>query len=109
MHVDAFDVFPDHVARGIVERGEIEERRDVGMLNARREPGLAQKTLMRAGLARDIRAHQLDDSYRVEMQMEDFVDLPHPAHPEARQDLVFAVDGGLEVAAQKIGDRFAAM
>ena len=95
--IGPLDVLPHHVARAVVERGEVVERGDVRMIDARRQPRFAHETVVRAGVVRDAGAHQLDDADRVQMDVEDLVDLAHPADAEAREDLVLAVDRMLEV------------
>jgi hypothetical protein len=80
----------------------------LGVLDLRREPGLAQEAVVRAGVIRDRRAHQLDHPYRVQVDVEDLVDLPHPADAELREDLVLPVDRLFEVAAEEVRHRLAA-
>ena len=102
------DELPDHVAGAVVQGREVEQRGDVRVLDLRGEPRLAQEALVRPRLARNRRAHQLDDADRVEVDVEDLVDLPHPADAELRQDLVLAVERLLQIAAQKVRNRFTA-
>ena len=109
VQVAALDVLPDHVERAVVERGEVVQRGDVRMLDLRGQPRLAEEAVVRAGIGGDVRAHQLDHADGVQMDVEDLVDLPHPPHPEPRQNLVFPVDGRFEVTAQKISDRLTAV
>ena len=73
------------------------------MMDPRGQPRLAEETLVRVRLAGDVGAHQLDDADRVQMDVQDLVDLAHAADAEHGEDLVLAVERLLEVLAQKIG------
>src|SRR5262249_39064826 len=45
--VRSFDVLPDHVEGAVGQRGEIEQRRDVGVLDARGQARLAEEAVVR--------------------------------------------------------------
>src|SRR3954453_13026478 len=105
----SFDELPDHVVRAVGQSGEIVQCGDVRMLHARREPRLAQKTIVCIGAVRDLRTDHFDHARRAEVGVLDFVDLAHAAGAEAFDYLVFAVDRLVGVAALEVGDRLAAM
>src|SRR5207237_1227579 len=105
----AFDVLANHVARGVVERGEIVKRGNVRMTDSRCEARFAQKTIVRTLIAGDVRPHHLDDADGVQVNVQRLVHLAHSADAEPRQNLVLAVDGSLEIFAEKIGDSLAAV
>src|SRR3954451_131937 len=75
------------------------------MVDARGQPRLPNEAVVRSLLAGDAAAHQFDDANRVQMEVEDLVELPHPADAEARENLVLTIERMLEVFSQEIGDR----
>src|SRR5581483_9969232 len=79
------------------------------MLHPRRQLRLAQEAVMGVPALGDLGADDLDHPRRTQEDMLDLVDLAHPARPEALDDAVLAVDRLLEVAAEEVGDRLAAM
>ena len=109
VQVDPLDVLRDHVMRAVFERGEVEERGHVGVMDARGHAGLAEEALVRALVVGDAGAHQLDHAQGVEVDVQRLVDLAHAADAEARQDLVLPVERRVGVAPHEIGDRFTAV
>src|SRR5205814_3252218 len=105
----AVDELPDHVMRSIGKRREVVQRRDIRMLNFRRELRFAKEALVRVGILRDLRADDLDHADGLEEHVLDFVDLAHAAGAEALDDPVLAVDRLVGVTAKEVCYRLATM
>ena len=105
----ALDVLPDHVMRPVRQRGEVVQRGHVWILDLRRRTRLTQEPLMCIRAFGDLRTDHFDHARRAEECVHDFVDLAHAAGAKSLDDLVLAVDGLIGIAAQKLGDRLAAM
>src|SRR5437016_4563584 len=90
--IRSLDELPHHVAGTFIERREVVKRRDVRVLNLRRQSRFTQEALVRARFILDLRPHQLDDTDSVQMYVEDFEDLSHPADAEARENLILAIN-----------------
>ena len=83
----AFDQFQDEVAR-VVGFEQIVNRREVRVIERRQSARLSPQTRHALGIVGE-RAHQhLDGDIAAELRIVSAVHLPHPARPEAMEDLV---------------------
>ena len=72
-------------------------------------PLLAEEAVVRPLVRGDVRAHELDDADRVEVHVDDFVDLTHAACAKSLHDLILTVDRLVGVTPQEVGDRLPAV
>src|SRR5437773_2763782 len=108
-HLLALDEFPNHVVRSVGKGREVMQRRDVGMLNFRRELRLAKEAFVRVGIFGDLRFDDLDDAGGAQKSVLDFIDLSHPTRPQALDDPVLSIDRFVRIAVEEIRYRLATM
>ena len=94
-----------HVIDEATRLAGIDERQDVGVLELRREPDLAQEPLG-AEEGGKFRAEHLDCDQAVVLQIASEIDRGHPAATELALDTVAAGQRRLE-AVQQLGDQTA--
>ena len=73
---------------GAVLLADVEERADVGMVQAGHGPRFALEALAQVGVGREMLGQDLEGDGAVEPRVLRAVDLAHPARPEGGQDLV---------------------
>ena len=83
----AFDQFQDEVARAI-RFEQIVNRREVRMSERRQSARLPPQTRHALGIVGERARQHLDGDIAAEFRIVSAVHLPHPARPEAMEDLV---------------------
>ena len=81
-----------HVERAFAVLGEIVQDRDVLVMKALGEAGLAHEPRVRLGVIEDVRTHHLYDAHFIEVDMAHLVDGAHSPVLDLRQNLVTPVD-----------------